>query len=141
MNSITSFVVSFCGSCILLGFLYMLCPAGSINGAVRYVFCLCFICCIIGAATNVSSIDFLSVNEVESDTVLSEQNVNVTAQMVFGEALKAANINFRKIEIDTNKLGDGSIVISNVTVYTNEASQKVLDAIGSDSYEVRVVNE
>lgn len=140
MNSITSFIISFCGSCILLGFLYMLCPAGSINKSVRYVFCLCFICCIIGVATNIS-VDFSWFNVTKTDTILTEQNVGVTAQMVFGEALKAKNINFRKIVIDTNKLNDGSIVINRVTVYTSETSQKVLDAIGSDSYEVMVVNE
>ena len=140
MNSITSFIVSFCGSCILLGFLYMLCPAGSINKSVRYVFCLCFICCIIGVATNIS-VDFSWFNDTKTDNILTEQNVGVTAQMVFGEALKAKNINFRKIVIDTNKLSDDSIVINRVTVYTSETSQKVLDAIGSDSYEVTVVNE
>ena len=140
MNSITSFIVSFCGSCILLGFLHMLCPAGSINKSVRYVFCLCFICCIIGVATNIS-VDFSWFNDTKTDAILTEQNVGVTAQMVFGEALKAKNINFRKIAIDTNKLSDGSIVINRVTVYTSETLQKVLDAIGSDSYEVTVVNE
>ena len=140
MNSITSFIVSFCGSCILLGFLYMLCPAGSINKSVRCVFCLCFICCIIGVATNIS-VDFSWFDDTKTDTILTEQNVGVTAQMVFGEALKAKNINFRKIVIDTNKLSDGSIVINRVTVYTSETLQKVLDAIGSDSYEVTVVNE
>ncbi|MBR6501949.1 MAG: hypothetical protein IKT42_00745 [Clostridia bacterium] len=118
----------------------MLCPAGSINKSVRYVFCLCFICCIIGVATNIS-VDFSWFNVTKTDTILTEQNVGVTAQMVFGEALKAKNINFRKIVIDTNKLNDGSIVINRVTVYTSETSQKVLDAIGSDSYEVMVVNE
>ena len=140
MNSITSFIISFCGSCILLGFLYMLCPAGSINKSVRYVFCLCFICCIIGVATNIS-VDFSWFNDTKTDNILTEQNVGVTAQMVFGEALKAKNINFRKIVIDTNKLSDDSIVINRVTVYTSETLQKVLDAIGSDSYEVTVVNE
>lgn len=141
MNTITSFIVSFCGSCILLGFLYMLCPSGSMSASVKYVFCLCFICCVIGSAFSIPNPDFETFDDVKSQDILTEQNVSVTAQTVFGEALKAENINFRKIEVDTNKLGDGSIVIIRVTVYTDQTAQKILDAIGSESYEVVVVNE
>lgn len=141
MSSITSFIISFCGSCILLGFLYMLCPSGSMSRSVKYVFCLCFICCIVGTVTNISSPDFDEFNKSKSDMIITEQSAETTAQMVFGEALKSANINFRKIEVDTNKLGDGSIVIIRVTVYTDQTAQKILDAIGSESYEVVVVNE
>lgn len=141
MNTITSFIVSFCGSCILLGFLYMLCPSGSMSASVKYVFCLCFICCVIGSAFSIPNPDFETFDDVKSQDILTEQNVSVTAQTVFGEALKAENINFRKIAVDTNKMPDGSIVIIRVTVYTNESPQRVSEVIGSDSYEVVLVNE
>ena len=141
MNTITSFIVSFCGRCILLGFLYMLCPSGSMSASVKYVFCLCFICCVIGSAFSIPNPDFETFDDVKSQDILTEQNVSVTAQTVFGEALKSENINFRKIVVDTNKMPDGSIVIIRVTVYTNESPQRVNEVIGSGSYEVVLVNE
>lgn len=141
MNTITSFIVGFCGSCILLGFLYMLCPSGSMSASVKYVFCLCFICCVIGSAFSIPSPNFEMFDDARSQDILTEQNVSVTAQTVFGEALKAKNINYRKIVVDTNKMPDGSIVIIRVTVYTNESPQRVNEVIGSDSYEVVLINE
>lgn len=141
MNGINSFIISFCGSCILLGFLYMLCPSGSMSASVKYIFCLCFVCCVIGAAFSIKLPDFSQFDKVGDVEILSEQSAAVTAQMVFGEALTQKNINFRKITVDTNKLSDGSIIISRITVYTSEMPQLVTKAIESDSYEVVVINE
>lgn len=141
MNGINSFIISFCGSCILLGFLYMLCPSGSMSTAVKYIFCLCFVCCVVGVVFSIKQPDFSLFDKVESTEILTEQNTAVTAQMVFGEALIKQNISFRKILVDTNKLADGSIIISRVTVYTSDPPQQVTKAIESDDYEVVVINE
>lgn len=141
MNEINSFIVSFCSSCILLGFLYMLCPSGNMNSSVKYIFCLCFVCCVLGTAFSVKKPDFSQYDKAKNTTILTEQNTAVTAKMVFCEALASQNINFRKITVDTNKLPDGSITISRITVYTNEPPQKITELINSESYEVVVINE
>lgn len=141
MNNLSVFMICFCSSCILLGFLYMLCPSGSMENSVKYVFCLCFLCCVVSCVTNLKSIDF-SIFESASDTeIITEQSASVTAQKVFTQALVDQNINFKKITVDTNKLSDGSITISKVTVYTDASAEQIIKAIGSDSYEVDVVNE
>lgn len=141
MNGINSFIISFSSSCILLGFLYMLCPSGNMSASVKYIFCLCFVCCIVGSALSIKQPDFSMIEKAQNAEIITEQNASVTAQMIFSEALTQKNINFRKITVDTNKLADGSIVISRITVYTSEPPQKVLEAIKSDSYEVIVINE
>lgn len=141
MSGINSFIVSFCGGCILLGVLYMLCPTGNMSKSVKYVFCLCFVCMVIGAALSIKPPDLSMFDDIKHTEILTEQNVAVTAQTVFGEALTQKNINFRKITVNTNKISDGSIVISKVTVYTDEPQQKVTEVVGSDSYEVVVINE
>lgn len=141
MNNISSFIISFCVSCILLGFLYMLCPSGSMSQSVKYVFCLCFVCCVIGTVAALPKPDFSYFESADTTEILTEQNTAVTAQSIFAEALYQEGINFTKIIVDTNKLNDGSIVISKVTVYTSESQQKIDAVIGSDSYEVDVINE
>lgn len=141
MNGLSSFIISFCGSCVLLGFLYMLCPSGSMSAPVKYVFCLCFVCCVIASVLNIPKPDFSYFDKANNAEILTEQNTAVTAEMVFGEALRQSNVNFRKISVETNKMSDGSIIISKVTVYTTESAQKVEEIIGSDSYEVCVINE
>ena len=141
MQEINSFVISFCSGCILLGFLYMLCPSGNMNAPVKYIFCLCFVCCIIGVIVGIKPPDFTAFDKVSNQQILTEQNTAITAQSIFAEALKKQNINFRKITVDTNKMSDGSIIISRITVYTSEASQRIKDVLGCDSYEVIVVNE
>ena len=141
MDGFNSFIISFCGSCVLLGFLYMLCPSGNMSAPVKYIFCLCFVCCVVGTAISIKPADFSVFDETKSSEILTEQNTAVTAQAVFSEALTQQNINFRKITVDTNKLLDGSIIISRITVYTAESPQRVMQVIDSDSYEVVVINE
>lgn len=141
MSGLSSFIISFCSGCILLGFLYMLCPSGNMSASVKYVFCLCFICCVIGSAFTLPSPNFSYFDKAQSGEILTEQNVSVTAEAVFGEALRDSNINFRKITVDTNKTEDGSIIISKVTVYSGADEEEIIQAIGSDSYEVCVLNE
>ncbi len=141
MMGINHFIISFCTGCVLLGFLYMLCPSGNMSAPVKYVFCLCFVCCVIGTALSIPSPDFSEFEKIGNTDILTEQNTAVTAQSVFGEALRQQNISFRKITVNTNKLHDGSIFISKVTVYTSEPTQNVLAVLDSDSYEVVVINE
>lgn len=141
MEGLNSFIISFCGSCILLGFLFILCPSGSMNAPVKYIFCLCFLCCVLGATFSIKTPDFSKISAYSSSEILSEQNVSVTAQTVFCEALRQENINFRKITVDTTKLNDGSIIISKVTVYSGDHASRIVEAIGSDSYKVVIINE
>lgn len=141
MDGLNSFIISFCGSCILLGILYMLCPSGNMSAPVKYVFCLCFVCCVIGAAIASPSPDFSYFDRTDREDILNEQNTAVTAVTVFSEALRQSNTNFSKIMVDTNKMSDGSIIISKVTVYSDEDKSKIIQAIGSDSYEVVIINE
>ncbi len=141
MNGLNSFIISFCSSCILLGFLYMLCPMGNMGASVKYIFCLCFVCCVTATAISLPKPDFSYFDELRAEEILTEQNTAVTAQSVFSEALTRQNINFKKITVDTNKLNDGSIVISRVVVYTSEQETRIMQAIDSEHYEVVVINE
>ena len=141
MGEINSFILSFCVACTLLGLLYILCPSGNMSASVRYVFCLCFVCCVVGSAISIPSPDFSMFNKPNTTNILTEQNVAVTAQTIFCEALRKKNINFRKIVVDTNKLEDDSIIISKITVYTSESPQVIMDTLDSDGYEVVIIDE
>ncbi len=141
MGMFNSFIISFCTASILLGFLYMLCPSGNMNASVKFIFCLCFVCCTMGSVVSIPSPNFSFFDNQQKIEILTEQNTATVAQSIFCEALRRDNINFRKIVVDTNKLADGSIVISKITVYTHESPQRVIDVLHSDGYEVVVINE
>lgn len=141
MNNLSVFMLSFCSSCILLGFLYILCPKGSIASSVKYVFCLCFLCCVLSGITNMPEIDFKQFKSASETQIITEQSAAATAQTIFARALISQNINFTKIIVDTNKLSNGSITINKVTVYSQCSAEQIMSAIGSNSYEVCVINE
>lgn len=141
MNNLSVFMICFCSSCIILGFLYMLCPSGSISQSVKYVFCLCFLCCVLSCVTGLPKVDFSAFDTADEYEVVTEQSAAATAQTVFAQALIDAGLNFRKITVDTNKLSNGSITISKVTVFTSATADQINAVIGSDSYEVSVINE
>ncbi len=141
MSGIGNFITSFCTSCAVLGVLFILLPKGALTKPVKYIFSLCFVCTLISSAFLLPKPDFSRFEVAQNTEFLTEQNVAATAQATFCEALRLGDINFTKLTVDTNKLSNGSIIISKVTVYTNEEAKKIKDAIGSDSYEVVIVNE
>lgn len=141
MNGFKNFVTCFSSGCIIFGFLYMLCPKGNMSKSVKYIFSLCFICCIVTAGIGISNADFDFFETVPDTEILTEQTAAFTAQSVFEETLIWQDIVFKKITVDVNKTADGSIIISKVTVFTNETQEKIASVIGSDSYEVVVINE
>lgn len=141
MKGFSDFIIAFCSSCIFLGFLYMLCPEGNMASGVKYVFCLCFLCCILGSVTNLKEFDFGDFSSSIKTETVNERSASVSAENVFAEALSSQNINFTKITVDTNKLSNESIIISKVTVYSDCDKEDIIAVIGSDSYEVCVINE
>ena len=141
MNNLSVFLVSFCSACVLLGFLFLLCPKDKLNSSVKYVFCLCFLCCVLNGAVNFPKLNLSQFDTASTKAALTEQSTASVAQSVFAEALTQQNINFSKISVDTNKLSNGSITISRVTVYSAESVELIASVIGSDSYEVCVINE
>ena len=141
MQALNTFIIGFCVSCIALGFLYFLCPAGSMNASVKYVFCLCFVCCILASVMDLPKIELSFFEQNQNLQILTEENTATTAQLIFGEALNKQNINFKKITVETNKLADNSIGITKVTVYTDELPNKVYEVLDSKNYEVVVINE
>ncbi len=141
MGQLGSFIVSFCTGCILLGFLYMLCPSGNMSAIVKYIFCLCLVCCTVGASVALSDVKPSQFGGFSDAPIVNQQSTAAVAQSIFCEALTKQGINFTKVVVCTNKLDDNSIVISRVTIFSNEDKEKIYAVIGSDDYEVEVINE
>ena len=140
MSALNSFVTAFCVSCIALGTLYVLVPKGNMSSAVKYAFCLVFLCVILTAAFKIGTVDILRF-DARSEDFADERFSAATAQMVLSEALSSENINFTKITVFTDKNETGGINITKVYVYTAEREEKVREIIGSDAYELVVINE
>ncbi|MBR4909944.1 MAG: hypothetical protein IKZ47_01310 [Clostridia bacterium] len=140
MNSIRVFVTAFCAGCILLGVLYILVPKGNMSKPVRFAVCLCFLLSLITAFTvpGIGDIpDFL----VSSADFRNEQLSAEAARAVFASALNSANIEFSKISVFTDKSGSGGINITKVYVYSGAKPEDIKNVIGSDDYELVVINE
>ena len=141
MKAIASFLTAFCIGCVALGGLYMLCPEGKFQKAVKYSFALCFLCLLISSFGSIGNLNFKIQPKSENEFV-SVGAAAESARIVFERALINSKINFRKITVLTDKDAKGSIFISKVTVISNESKDKILSIISADgSFEVEVVNE
>lgn len=140
MNLILSFIASFCIISIVLGALYILCPKGTMQKSVKYIFVLLLISSSLSLIKGVDNIDFGMAKH--SYTLQNNDAALLGAELTFKEALRAADINFSKITVCTDKSENGSILISEVIVYSEEPCEKILKAIGNEKeYEVTVINE
>lgn len=140
MSALNGFIVAFCIGCIVLGALYILVPKGNISKAVKYAFSLVFLCVILTSALKLSVSDIPRLS-TDSKDFADERFSAAAAQTVLSEALTGADINFTKITVFTDKTESGGININKVYVYTSEREEKVMEIIGSDAYELVVINE
>lgn len=142
MNAFSSFLMSFSSSCVLLGFLYILCPTGSMSKPLKYIFCLCFICCVISNIAATTRFNFPKIDiKSGSSYQVTETTAAATAQMIFEQALRQENINYRKITVYTDKLPSGSIIINKVIVYTTHTAEEINRVLSPEGYSVEVINE
>lgn len=143
MNSVLQFFASFSVAAIFIGALFMLCPEGVMSKTVKYTLSLAFICIIVSTAGIT-----LTSSRIEIDTAHSfdeaEREMEIAfARQVYARALNSEKINFTSIEVFTNKLDDGSIIISKVKIISTEEKSKIDTALkGLDpNIKVEVVNE
>ena len=141
MNGFYSFILAFCTVCVVLGGISVIVPSGSFARPLKYIFCLVFICVILGSVISMDKIDFNTEGEHEEIT-LRENGAEILARQTFEEALRRANIEFQEIRVFTDKSESGGIFITEVVVYSHESTVKINEVISSDgAYEVRVINE
>ena len=140
MSAVKAFLVAFCSGCVLLGLLCILVPKGSLSKSVKYAISLAYLCVILSVSVGLGSIDFPKTANGDKD-FSDERFSAATARMIFSEALSAADIDFRKITVFTDKSQSGGISITKVYVYTAAPIEKVSAVIGSKDYELVVVNE
>ena len=140
MSTFKIFATAFCSGAVMLGALYILAPEGGSKKAVRYAFCLAFLCIVLSAAVKFSGEGFPTFKE-SARNFGGEDLSAATARTVFAEALREAKINYKKITVFTDKTNSGGINITKVFVYTAADYRKVYAVIGSQNYKLVVVNE
>lgn len=139
MNSFRAFVTAFCAATVFAGGVELLCPKGRMSKTVRYALSVFMLFCIVSAAM------LFTGTKIKPDipTVNIEKNdmSAVAARQTFAEALRREGIDFSEITVCTDKSDDGSISITEVTVYTSVSEERINEIIGSDDYDVRVIYE
>lgn len=143
MNFIVSFLTSFCVACIFIGSLYIICPEGNLAKSVKYLLSLLFIVIVISCGRLTFKESDFTLPYTETQAINTEELEISSAKYVYSYILKANDINFNKITVCTDKLTDGSIVISKVIIYTDCEKTKVLNALGefAKTREVEIINE
>ncbi len=143
MKGIVSFITAFCSCAVLLGGLYILKPSSVTEKAVKYIFSLIFICCIISSFVGISfdGIDYKDYLTVQSYS--QERLIQQTAELTFSKALESEKINFSKITVCTDKSKDGSIIINKVIVFSSDLPDRIYEVLGGKTaeYEIEVVYE
>ncbi len=142
MTRLSDFFITFCVSAVFIGALLIICPNGQMSKSVKYILSLVFTLLIISSALKIDfNLDFTP----DTDSINSHTETLQThsAAYVYGQCLKAAEIEFSKISVLTNKNDDGSIVISKVLIFSKEDKNKILSALSlvAQNYEVEIINE
>lgn len=139
MNSLSLFITSFCGACVLIGALYILCPDSAMSKSIKYALSLVFIISVITAAAAVGRIDIsFDTNAVSAPS--ADELAAASARYAYSYALEKEKINFSEITVCTDKSEDGSIIISKVIIYSDANKEDIFRALGeaAENYEIEV---
>jgi len=143
MNTLTQLITTFCAACIFIGALYIVCPNGEMNKSVKYILSLAFLLTVITATGITVKKGNFNLEIPQYQAVQSEQLDTASAEYAYAYVLRAADINFSKITVCTDKTNDGSIVISKVIICSDCEETRILQALGeaAKNFEVEVINE
>ncbi len=139
MTWLPSVLTAVCASCVLIGALQLLCPAGSMAKPVKTVVGLAFLLSVLTAA--VPAIRQVEIPSVfpQAQTAEPEELYQASAVYVYERALRAAGIDFTKITVCTDKSEDGSIHISKIVIVSDEQKQRIEAALEGAANEAEVV--
>ncbi len=142
MTRLSDFFITFCVSAVFIGALLIICPNGQMAKSVKYVLSLAFTLLIISSALKID-FDFNLKPDTEAINSHTEALDIKSAEYVYSHCLKAANIEFSKISVLTNKTEDERIVISKVLIFSKEDKNKILSALSvvAQNFEVEIINE
>ncbi len=142
MSEIKSVILGLCIASISLGAMYMLRPTGATEKSVRLSFAVIFLSLLVISVSSILHIDFnkikITLNNSFNDS--SENIVSAEAKFLCQEILKEKGIDFKGIEIFTDKTDDGSISIKRITVEStaepDAVRQSITAVLATDGVEV-----
>ena len=139
MKGILGFFGAFCVTSVAIAALFILVPDGKFTKPLKYTFCICFLCLVFSSVSVTFRRSEISVPSTDAAdfSYASEAALKLT----FKTALGKAGISFSDLDIITSKNTDGGIDIIEVTVWSPDDPQKIIDAIGNEDYEVNVIND
>ncbi len=143
MNILTQLLTTFCVACVFIGALYIVCPDMEMGKSVKYLLSLVFLITVItatGFTVKKADINFEMPQYEISET---ERLDTAAAEYAYAYVLRANDINFSKITVCTDKIADGSIVISKVIICSDCEKARILQALGdaAKNFEVEIINE
>lgn len=141
MKAIVSFAAAVCSSAVLIGALQLIAPDGAMSRPVKYVLGLAFTATVAAAAIPLGRAE-IGIGASQAAATESELLYAASAEYVYARLLEAAKTDFNKITVCTDKSEDGSIIITEVIVYSERPREEITEALGAvaENYRVEVIN-
>lgn len=118
----TSFLISFCVAAVILSVSKWLLSDGEMKSITNFLLSVVFLSTVLSAVLK-TDFSFFKTNVQNDDTYSTALSENV-ATVVLETVLTGEGISYEKIETKADKQEDGSIIISEVTVYSKNCDEK-----------------
>ncbi len=130
MNLFRDFVVSFCTVTVCLGALFLLCPSGKTEKAVRYLLGLATLVCVLGCLPFLKNMKLPQIS-AQTETSLKDSETSLWyMKLVFETALRNNHIEFEEITVCTDISSDSGIEMYQVIVKTSASKEKIEEILG-----------
>lgn len=142
MNGLNALVLSLCTSFVFIGVLFIIAPEGNMKKSVSFLLSLVFLISIVSlSGIGIKKID---INFEFKESEIENDDLKVSAAKIYYKTLlENAGLEYKNIEIITNKSPDGDISIIKVLINTSENAQAIRQLISENSsdVEVEIINE
>lgn len=145
MDDFKSIILGLCIASVGLGIIYMLKPAKTLEKSIRFSFAVVFLCITVICIASFLKVDFkeISVNAADYSKNAEEKILCLQARHLSEQILKSNSLDFKEIEIFTDKTDNGDIIIKRITVKSEAEPKLIRDSITAviETCGVEVINE
>lgn len=139
MNSIREIALTFCAAAVFTAALGML-NGRALQKSGRYIIALILLCSVIGAVANQGfSFDFAVETSTAKQNTAQISLCEYQAEILIGEILQKGGIGFQNITANATKSGDGSIIINEIEIETDDPQNKALEVLTEQGIDCKVV--
>lgn len=143
MSKLLQMIFGICATLVLIGAVQIISPQKTMKKGINYILGVVFVLTLMVPVMTIKDTNLSYEIKTDGEVGLNNEFNEYTARYIIATLLKNKQIDYKNISVITDISEDNRISITKVTVYSNETTEKIAEALAEivKAEAVEVVNE